>query len=171
MTRKSLNTAMFNDVLTGVSNRISFSMNTEKMGNKPTDSRYFIMFNIADFSEINTTFGNDAGDTILVHTVNVLREFFPEKEIYRTGSDEFIVVIPPDEEFRDSKSLLDKINIAFRMLVVPVDLESGQKVYTKYKIAAIKKTGAVDSSMIAVLKDMTNKTGEATYGMIDYREI
>ncbi|MBQ5315954.1 MAG: diguanylate cyclase [Oscillospiraceae bacterium] len=172
MTKKSLNTAMFNDVLTGVSNRISFSINAEKMSSKPTDSRYFVMFNIADFSEINTTYGNDAGDTILVHTVNILREFFPEKEIYRTGSDEFIVVVPTDDEdFRDSKALMDKVNIAFRMLVVPVDLDNGSKVYTKYKIAAVKKTGGVDSSMIAVLKDMTNKTGEATYGMIDYREI
>ena len=170
MTKKSLNTAMFNDVLTGVNNRISFSINIEK-NSRGTDFRYFIMFNILGFSDINTTYGNDAGDNVLVHTVNVLREFFPDQEIYRTGSDEFIVVVPAEKEFEDPAKVLEKVNIAYRVLAVPFDLEGVGKIYNKFKIAAVKKGKNADSSIIAVLKDMTNKTGEAVYGNIDYLEL
>ncbi|MCR5807042.1 MAG: diguanylate cyclase [Oscillospiraceae bacterium] len=170
MTKKSLNTAMFNDVLTGVNNRISFSINIEK-NSRGTEFRYFIMFNILGFSDINTTYGNDAGDNVLVHTVNVLREFFPDQEIYRTGSDEFIVVVPAEKEFEDPAKVLEKVNIAYRVLAVPFDLEGVGKIYNKFKIAAVKKGKNADSSIIAVLKDMTNKTGEAVYGNIDYLEL
>ena len=168
MTRKSLNTAMFNDVLTGASNRVSFSMNAEKMGDA---ERYFVMFNIAAFSDINTVYGNDAGDLILVNTVNTLKEYFPDKEIYRTGSDEFIVDIPAEGDFAELNAVMDKVNIAFRMLVVPFELEDGTNVYPKYKIAVVKKGNGIDSSIIATLKDMTNKTGEATYGLIDFLDL
>ena len=66
---------------------------------------------------------------------------------------------------------MDKVNIAFRMLVVPFELEDGTNVYPKYKIAVVKKGNGIDSSIIATLKDMTNKTGEATYGLIDFLDL
>jgi diguanylate cyclase (GGDEF)-like protein len=171
MTKKSLNTAMFNDVLTGVNNRISFSINVEKMNAKSTDYRYFIMFNIIGFSEINTNYGNDAGDNVLVRTVGILKEFFPDREIYRTGSDEFVLVVPAEKEFSEAKDVLNKINIAYRVLTTPADFDNGTKIYSKFKIAMVRKGKNADSSVIAVLKDMTNRTGEAIYGQIDYMDL
>ena len=54
MTKKSLNTAMFKDVLTGVNNRVSFTMNLEKIKAEEGSPVYFAMFNIIKFSEINS---------------------------------------------------------------------------------------------------------------------
>ena len=35
----------------------------------------------------------------------------------------------------------------------------------------LKKSGAIDTSVVTSLKDMTNRTGEASYGMIDYQDM
>lgn len=172
-TRKSLNMAMFKDVLTDVNNRISFSMDIEKL-NESEEKKpyYFAMFNVCEFSEINTRFGNDAGDRILVKIVDVLKDVFPDQTIYRTGSDEFVVAIPVDNGNPTEETVLDNVNTAFRQLLVPEDLGNQKTVYPKYKIAVVKRsTNNINSSIVAVLKDMTNKTGEASYGLIDYRDM
>jgi GGDEF domain-containing protein len=169
LTKKSLNTAMFKDVLTNVNNRISFSMDAEKMSG--SSHHYFMMFNICEFSDINIRFGNDSGDILLVRTVETLKEFFPENGIYRTGSDEFVVTLPAEGENTNSDTVIDKVNTALRQLIIPENVDRYGTIYPKYKIAVIKKSGLIDPSVISTLKEMTNKTGEAAYGMIDYRDM
>lgn len=168
-TKKSLNAAMFTDVLTNVSNRISFSMDLEKADDKKP--YYFLMFNIKDFSGINTMFGNDAGDRLLIRTVEVLKENFPDYNIYRTGSDEFVVMIPTENGAPLAEAVIDNVNTAFRQLLVPEKTENQGTIYPKYKVAVCKKAGDIDTSVVTVLKDMTNRTGEATYGLIDYLDL
>lgn len=168
-TKKSLNAAMFTDVLTNVNNRISFSMDLEKADEKKP--YYFLMFNIKDFSGINTMFGNDAGDRLLIRTVEVLKENFPDYNIYRTGSDEFVVMIPTENGAPLAETVIDNVNTAFRQLLVPEKTENQGTIYPKYKVAVCKKVGEIDTSVVTVLKDMTNRTGEATYGLIDYLDL
>lgn len=170
MTKKSLDTAMFKDVLTGVNNRISFSVNSEK-ASEAAGKHFFAMFNISDFSSINSQFGNDSGDQMLVRTVDNLKETFGEDNVYRTGSDEFVVMVKGEGEFWDADAMLDKVNTVLRQLLVPMDTESYGTIYPKYKVAVVKKSGTLDTSVITALKDMTNQTGEATYGMIDYKSL
>jgi diguanylate cyclase (GGDEF)-like protein len=171
LTKKSLNTAMFKDVLTNVNNRIKFSMDAETASGDRSKNYYFMMFNISDFSGINSQYGNDSGDIILVRTVDILKELFPENEIYRTGSDEFVVMLPAEGEMTNSDAVIDRVNTALRQLIVPETVERFGTIYPKYKIAVIKKSGAIDTSVITTLKDMTNRTGEASYGMIDYQDL
>jgi len=171
LTKKSLNQAMFTDVLTNVNNRIRFSMDVETASGDRSKNYYFMLFNIADFSGINSQFGNDSGDLMLVRTVNILKESFPESGIYRTGSDEFVIMLPAEGEMTSSDALIDKVNTVLRQLVVPESVERYGTIYPKYKIAVIKKSGTIDTSVVTVLKDMTNRTGEASYGMIDYQDL
>ncbi len=171
LTKKSLNTAMFKDVLTNVNNRIRFSMDAETASGDRSKDYYFMMFNISDFSGINSQFGNDSGDLMLVRTVNILKENFTENGIYRTGSDEFVVMLPAEGEMTSSDAVIDKVNNALRQLVVPESVERYGTIYPKFKIAIIKKSGTIDTSVVTVLKDMTNRTGEASYGMIDYQDL
>jgi GGDEF domain-containing protein len=170
-TRQSLNTAMFKDVLTNANNRVSFSMDMENADVSAQKPCYFMMFNILGFSEINTRFGNDAGDRLLVRTVETLTEVFPGKSVYRTGSDEFVVMIPSEGGQPAPDQVMNDVNTAFRQLMVPEKIENLGAIYPKYKIAVIKRSGPADTSVVAALKDMTNRKGEATYGMIDYREM
>lgn len=171
LTKKSLNTAMFKDVLTNVNNRIKFSMDAEAASGDRSKNYYFMMFNISDFSGINSQYGNDSGDIILVRTVDILKELFPENEIYRTGSDEFVVMLPAEGEMTNSDAVIDRVNTALRQLIVPETVERFGTIYPKYKIAVIKKSGVIDTSVVTTLKDMTNRTGEASYGMIDYQDL
>ena len=170
-TRQSLNTAMFKDVLTNANNRVSFSMDMESADVSAEKPCYFMMFNILGFSEINTRYGNDAGDRLLVRTVETLNDIFPDRAVYRTGSDEFVVMVPTEAGQPAPESVLNDVNTAFRQLMVPEKIENMGAIYPKYKIAVIKRNGAADTSVVAALKDMTNRKGEATYGMIDYREM
>ena len=171
LTKKSLNTAMFKDVLTNVNNRIKFSMDAEAASGDRSKNYYFMLFNISEFSSINSQYGNDSGDIILVRTVDILKEIFPENEIYRTGSDEFIVMLPAEGELTNSDAVIDRVNTALRQLIVPETVEKFGTIYPKYKIAVIKKSGVIDTSVVTTLKDMTNRTGEASYGMIDYQDL
>lgn len=170
-TKKSLNTAMFKDVLTGASNRISLSMDIDKIGKGAKESYYFAMFNISNFSEINSQFGNDNGDRMLVRVVEDLKEYFNEEQIYRTGSDEFVAYVKTEGGLPSSSEMLDKVNFAFRQLLVAEKLDDGRAIYPKYKVAVVKTTSSFDLSVVTVLKDMTNKSGEASSGMIELKEI
>lgn len=170
-TKKSLNTAMFKDVLTGASNRISLSMDIEKLGKGVTEPFYFAMFNICNFSDINTQYGAEAGDRLLVRAVEDLKEYFGEEQIYRTGSDEFVVAVKSVSGIPTEKEFVDKVNIVFRQMLVAEKLDDGRAIYPKYKAAIIKMNGNIDLSVVTILKDMTNKTGEATVGMIELRDM
>ena len=170
-TRQSLNTAMFKDVLTNANNRVSFSMDMENVEVSAQKPCYFMMFNILGFSEINARYGNDAGDRLLVRTVETLTEVFPGKSVYRTGSDEFVVMIPSEGGQPAPDQVMNDVNTAFRQLMVPEKIENLGAIYPKYKIAVIRRSGPADTSVVAALKEMTNIKGEATYGMIDYREL
>jgi len=170
-TRQSLNTAMFKDVLTNANNRVSFAMDMENADVSAQKPCYFMMFNILGFSEINTRFGNDAGDRLLVRTVETLTEVFPGKSVYRTGSDEFVVMIPSEGGQPAPDQVMNDVNTAFRQLMVPEKIENQGAIYPKYKIAVIRRSGPADTSVVSALKEMTNVRGEATYGMIDYREM
>lgn len=171
MTKKSLSTAMFKDVLTGVSNRVSFSMNVEKIKSSESSPCYFALFNIIKFSEINAKYGTDAGDRILVRSAEALTEMFPDNEIFRTGSDEFLVVVPTDSGLPTINEVMDKVNLAFRQMIVPEEIENVGTIYPEYKVAVGKRAGKADSSVITELKTVMNNSGKATFGMIDCKDI
>jgi diguanylate cyclase (GGDEF)-like protein len=168
MTKKSLNTAMFKDVLTGTNNRVSFTMNAEKIKASNDSPCFFAMFNVIQFSEINSRFGSEAGDVILVRTAEVLTEFFPDSEIYRTGSDEFMVVIPTNDGDPTQIEVVDKVNIAFRQMIVPKEIENVGTIYPEYKAVVGKmKGGTAGTAIITALKKKMNASEKASIGTIE----
>jgi diguanylate cyclase (GGDEF)-like protein len=119
-TKESLSTAMFKDILTDASNRVCLSMDLDKVKTNRDRPCYFVMFNIADFSAINTAFGNDSGDAVLVNTARALTEAFPEGTVYRTGSDEFVVAMQKSEDSTATyNQVYRQINEAHGELIKP----------------------------------------------------
>lgn len=170
-TKHSLTSAMYNDVLTDVGNRIRFSMDVDNITDGQTNPYYFALFNIMDFSTINTSFGNDTGDTLLVRTSDILKEKFDATNIYRTGSDEFVVVIKTENGTPRQDIILDNVNESLRKLVQPETVAGVGTIYPKYRVAVIKKTSDIDTSVITIMKEMTKMKGEATLGMIDFSDL
>ncbi|HAG14272.1 MAG TPA: GGDEF domain-containing protein [Ruminococcus sp.] len=169
-TKQSLTTAMFKDILTEVGNRSSFTMDVGKLEPVEDKSYYFVLFNISDFSEINVKFGNEIGDEILISTVETLRKNFPNSDIYRTGSDEFVVVTLEDSSNVGFSNVINNVNIAHAALLTPHDTVNGT-VNAEYKIACAKKSKVFRSSIVATLKDMTNRTGTAVFGQVQFIDL
>ena len=167
MTKKTLNTAMFKDVLTGVDNRVSFSMNIGNVEPSNENPCYFALFNVNKFSEINGQYGNDAGDRILARTAEALTEVFADNTIYRTGSDEFLVVVPTSNGEPADNDVREKVNLAFRQMIAPEKIENVGTIYPQYKVAMGKTIRTVDSSVVTKLKTIMNNEDVATFGMID----
>jgi GGDEF domain-containing protein len=169
-TRASLNSAMYNDILTDVGNRIKFAIDIDGSDGR-NNPYYFAMFNLIELSNINTQFGNDSGDSLLVRTANILKEKFEASTIYRTGSDEFVVVFQTVGGTPRQESIIDSVNDVLRNLVQPETIQGLGTIYPKYSVAVIKKTTDIDSSVITIMKEMTKMKGEAVLGMIDFSDL
>ncbi len=170
-TKESLTTAMFKDILTDVNNRVSFSMDLDKVKPSKDHPCYFVMFNISDFSSINTRYGNDVGDAILVNTAKALSEAFEDGTVYRTGSDEFVVAVQKQEDSTASyNEMCRQLNEAHGKLLSPQATPNGV-VNVVYKVAAVKKSDDLSTGVVAALKDMTNHTGNAVYGQIQFADL
>jgi GGDEF domain-containing protein len=169
-TKESLYTAMFKDVLTEVNNRIAFSMNMDDAKGSNESPYYFAMFNICDFSNVNTRYGNDTGDWLLVRTVDVLKQVFKKGNIYRTGSDEFVVALQVSGKDNNQELIIEDVNDAYRRLVSQQNTPLG-KISFKYRSAVVKKSTGLNSSIITVLKDMTNKNSDLGNNPIPYADL
>lgn len=169
--KQSLNSAMFNDVLTDAGNRVKFTIAVSDITDGTTNPYYFAMFNLMDFSSINTAFGSDTGDEMLVRTANQLAKAFPNGSVYRTGSDEFVVMVRSENGKPRTDVMIADVDNALRTLVVPQNIEGVGTLYPKYKVSVIRKTSGIDASVITILKEMTNAKGEAIVGMIDFSDL
>jgi diguanylate cyclase (GGDEF)-like protein len=170
-TKESLSTAMFHDILTDVSNRVSLSMDLDKVKTSADRPCYFAMFNIADLSAINSTFGNDAGDTVLVNTAQALSNAFQGGTVYRTGSDEFVVAMQKEEDSTASyNQVYRQINEAHGELIKPQETPSGV-VNVAYKVALVKKSSDLSTAIITALKDMTNRSGKTPFGQVQFVDL
>ena len=166
-TKESLYTAMFKDVLTDVNNRISFSMDADEMKVSSDTPYFFAMFNIADFSGVNSQYGNDIGDWLLVRTVDQLKQTVRGGKIYRTGSDEFVIAIKGDNKSVTKESVMDMVNEAMDKLNSKQSTPVGKHTF-QFKAAIVKKSTKINGSVITALKDMVNKyNGQVGYADID----
>ena len=73
------------------------------------------------FKEINDKMGHAAGDSVLVHVANLLRNLVGEGEfIARVGGDEFVMITCTDDDPRRPRLLADKIIKAAQK---PIDVD------------------------------------------------
>ena len=101
------------DPLTGVKskhayveleNEIDILIRDKKM----PDFSLFI-FDLNDLKTINDLYGHDIGDKYIIKSVNIIKQLFPNLDIYRYGGDEFVVILK-DEYFVNRYKVLDEFN-------------------------------------------------------------
>ncbi|MBR6967227.1 MAG: diguanylate cyclase [Ruminococcus sp.] len=167
-TKESLYTAMFKDVLTETGNRISFSMSLEE-ANKRKAAYYFAMFNIDGFSGINAGYGNDVGDWLLIKTAETIKQVFRDGKVFRTGSDEFVAAVPASDDIGpdDVTALADD---AYQRLTAPQTSPAGRLSFP-YRASVVRKKSDINTSVIAVMKEMINTEPNAVYGQINYKDM
>ena len=170
----SLNTAVFTDTLTNINNRFSFMVDfgSGKNNVENSEAYYFMMLNIRKFSEINIEHGTDTGDQLLKQTVERIKKAAPDTPVYRTGSDEFIVVMKEnsvsgsfDRVTAKADKIFDSISSAYNINNVSLQV--------KYSASLIKKGGPsiIDSSIIGEMKKSMaegdkNPSGKWSYSSV-----
>lgn len=168
-TKESLNTAIFNDILTDCRSRVSFSNDFEpgKVTETGDAPYYFIMLNIDNFSNVNIMYGEEVGDMVLLTTADTLRSNFDGGMVYRTGSDEFVVSIQMANGAAGYSNIMSRVDSALRILSEPFATENGN-VIVSYRVAAVRKSKDVDSSVISTLKNIINQSDIAVQGQTTF---
>ncbi len=84
------------DMLTGVLNRNEMNNRVMQLGSDARPNRKNIGVVFADLNglkHMNDNNGHSAGDQMIKDAANILKEVFPDTEIYRAGGDEFMVLL------------------------------------------------------------------------------
>ncbi|GHU11924.1 hypothetical protein AGMMS50225_18570 [Betaproteobacteria bacterium] len=112
------------DPLTGLANRMLFNEHLQRSIFQSTRSGKhgaLLFFDLDHFKQINDTLGHAAGDALLVHMANVLKERVRKTDIAaRLGGDEFAVIMNEMEQADRAAILADDI---LNMLRQPIMLE------------------------------------------------
>ena len=99
------------DILTGVKNRNCMNVDVDELALKMEfDPRPFTVAfcDLNGLKTINDNQGHDAGDKLIVAAANILKEVFPDDNIYRAGGDEFSIISTHGSE-EDFKKKIDRL--------------------------------------------------------------
>lgn len=86
------------DLLTGLRNRNSFEQNLKMYSSGCKHTLFCVFVDVNGLHEMNNTNGHEAGDKMLQFIGTVLQGQFGEKDTYRIGGDEFVVLIMDETE-------------------------------------------------------------------------
>ena len=102
------------DGLTGCYNR-NYYLEVEedinhKINNKTIKEFAAAQFDINDLKTINDTLGHEAGDKYIIDATNLISSHFKESLLFRTGGDEFVVIINGNDYKHREKIIKNIIN-------------------------------------------------------------
>ena len=81
------------DALTGLNNRNAMILRTKLLGRSAEPIPFGVVnLDLNGLKNVNDREGHDAGDRLLVSAAEMLKKYFYEGDLYRTGGDEFIVI-------------------------------------------------------------------------------
>lgn len=104
MTKRKLNGKFefmsYHDLLTGLPNRNSYTACVESLTEHPPASIGVIEADINGLKELNDSYGNKQGDTVIIEITKIFQAFFPIDKIFRLDGDEFVIFCP-DIAFND----------------------------------------------------------------------
>ena len=83
---------LYTDTLTGFHNRNYYSRVAETLENG-TFPQAVLMADLNNLKRVNDAYGHAAGDAVLVLFASLIRELFPDGNLFRLGGDEFLMVL------------------------------------------------------------------------------
>ncbi|ADN76828.1 diguanylate cyclase/phosphodiesterase with PAS/PAC sensor(s) [Ferrimonas balearica DSM 9799] len=114
-----------NDILTGLPNRSYLQISLDSLVRRQVPL-CLLIFDLDNFKKVNDSLGHGAGDALLCHVANRVRNHLPEQaSLYRLGGDEFAVIFDGDQAINYSTKLAQEILAAFSQ---PFQLEQGEVV-------------------------------------------
>jgi diguanylate cyclase (GGDEF)-like protein len=104
------------DFLTKINNRNALKELSEELENsytKTNENYLLILINLDDFKKVNETYGQDAGDLILVHFAKLLQTNARKTDIIGRQANEEFMVYMPNSNFIEAINFSEK----FRVLI------------------------------------------------------
>ncbi|MBO4384113.1 MAG: amino acid permease [Clostridia bacterium] len=103
------------DPLTGVNNHRAYIANEKRLTSvAASDPGYkygLVVCDVNDLKYVNDRFGHDYGDEYICKACRILSSIFSESTVFRTGGDEFVVILE-GEDYMSRKALLSQLNEA-----------------------------------------------------------
>lgn len=103
----------YTDPLTKIKNKYAYVEMEERIDKQIAKDEIkefaIIVFDLNGLKTINDTKGHDAGDKYIVQAVRTISNYFGDKELYRFGGDEFVLIMD-DERYKNRKNLIDQFN-------------------------------------------------------------
>ncbi len=158
---RELQSAVFTDVVTGISNRRRFDIDLAAAMAKSVDDGVPFALVLADldrFKSINDTFGHGAGDEILRQTALRLRAGVRERDkIARVGGDEFAAILSAATDGaiavaldRIARQFADPVD--FGRSAIPVGVSLGAALW-RPEMTADELREAADAAMYNAKRD------------------
>lgn len=149
--KTTLNDAITNDLLTGTKNRAAFQLDTERIFIDRDETLLFGMVSVVGLKDINVTYGNDTGDTVISKIAGYCRSI-PDCEVYRTGSGEFVIVKlskNTSEAVAEFKTEMDKL--MHNLTVNYHNTPAGNMPFPCKSVIA-KKSKNINAAVITIMK-------------------
>lgn len=131
----------FLDDLTGLKNKSAF---LEDFKDQSLDGWHFIYVDIDDFKKMNTVFGIDEVDKILIMVSNTLKDYCGKSEVYRIGAGQFLLGT-------DSHLMCEPTELQ-RLLIQPIELDDHLQLVVNASICVIDHDDFEDMELIPMLK-------------------
>ena len=110
----------YNDAMTGIRNKTAY-IDTRKLLERRIDDGLAVftlyVFDVNGLKKMNDTMGHEFGDMLIKDTASILKTLFDEKNVYRTGGDEFVVIEEDSskEQIEENFAAFDKIMADFNI--------------------------------------------------------
>jgi diguanylate cyclase (GGDEF)-like protein len=135
LSREKMKHLAYNDVLTGLPNRLSFNVYLENLLNTEQSRNLAVMFiDLNRFKHINDTLGHEYGDMLIKEVAKRLSYFLKDDSfVARLGGDEFVVVLNNADMRRAKKSAI-YIN---KILTEPFFINQDNEMHELYVSASV----------------------------------
>ena len=153
--KKQIQKMIYKDSLTGLSNKVSLQEELEEK-----KYRTLIFLDINNFSYVNTAYGFEVGDKILIQATKLLLTLYPDN-LYRINADQFAIKF--DEKI-DIQEVYLKIKLYFAKETINVDdinlkisftygAVYSDKDLLKHAALAIKKSKSISKNRLYVFDE------------------
>ncbi|MGN0583039.1 MAG: GGDEF domain-containing protein, partial [Oscillospiraceae bacterium] len=106
---EKLNTLARTDAMTGIGNKTSYlelTENIQKNKHGKFDKYAVVVMDLNLLKKTNDTYGHECGDILLKEASGYICRVFANSPVFRTGGDEFVVVLYSDDYLRREELLL-----------------------------------------------------------------
>lgn len=82
---------IYQDIMTGLKSRFAFEEKMNELKKSPKDAS-IMSCDLNDLKKVNDTMGHAYGDAMIKKAGEVLKNYFREADVFRTGGDEYVVI-------------------------------------------------------------------------------